>query len=218
MTDAPSFTEMRHSMVASQLRTTAVNDQRVVEAMATVPRERFVPGDALTNAYRDTPVPLGHGRAMNTPLAVGRLLTAAEVVPEDRVLLIGAATGYSAALLAAMGAVVTAVEEHPALVEMAREALEGVAGVTLVEAPLTAGAPDGAPYDLLVVDGAVERVPAALVEQLRPEGRIVAGLIERGVRRLASGRRSVGGAGLLAFADCDCVVLPGFEHPAAFRF
>ncbi len=87
MTDAPSFTEMRHSMVASQLRTTGVNDQRVVEAMATVPRERFVPGDAQTNAYRDTPVPLGHGRALNPPLAIGRLLTAAEVMRDDRVLL-----------------------------------------------------------------------------------------------------------------------------------
>jgi len=205
-------------MVASQLRTTAVSDTRVVAAMAIVPRERFVPAPATAIAYRDTPVPLGHGRFLNTPLSTGRLLTQAALIREDRVLLIGAATGYTAAVLAQMGMTVTAVESHPALAAAARDALAGIYGVELVEGPLPAGAADREPFDVLVVDGAVEELPAALVEQVRPEGRIVTGLLENGVTRLAAGRRSARGAGLAPFADHECVGLPGFARPPVFRF
>jgi len=219
---APNFIAMRQAMVSSQLRTTAVTDPRVVAAMATVPREAFVPagpgsaGGAI--AYRDTPVPLGHGRFLNTPLSTGRLLTEAALIRDDRVLLIGAATGYTAAVLATIGATVTAVEVHPDLAAAARTALAGTYGVELVEGPLPAGAPDLAPFDVLVVDGAVEDLPATLVAQVRPEGRIVTGLVENGVTRLAAGRRSAHGAGLAPFADHECVVLPGFARPPSFRF
>jgi protein-L-isoaspartate(D-aspartate) O-methyltransferase len=210
------FTAMRHAMVASQLRTTSVDDARVVTAMATVPREDFVPAAAQGLAYRDTAIPLGQGRWLNPPMATGRLLTEAEILPEDRVLLIGAATGYAAAILVALEARVTAVEHAPALAAAARTALAGKAEV--VEAPLAAGHPADAPYDVLVVDGAVEALPDALIGQLRIDGRIVTGLVERGVTRLAAGRRTQGGHGVQPFADADCVVLPGFAAPAAFRF
>jgi protein-L-isoaspartate(D-aspartate) O-methyltransferase len=211
------FTAMRHAMVASQLRTTAVDDARVVATMASVPREDFVPAAARGIAYRDTAVALGRGRWLNTPMATGRLLTEAEIVPEDRVLLIGAATGYAATLLAALGARVVAVECDGGLALLARTALAATT-VEIVEAPLAGGHPAGAPYDVLVIDGAVETLPMALVAQLRVGGRIVTGLAERGVTRLAAGRRTEGGHGVQPFADAECVALPGFAAPAGFRF
>lgn len=209
---------MRAAMVSSQLRTTGVDDVRVVGAMATVAREDFVPDAARRVAYRDTAVPLGRGRYLNPPLATARLVTEAQVMKRDRVLLIGAATGYAAAVLAMLGASVVAVEEDAGLLATAREALDGTEDVELVEAPFAAGHPAGAPYDVLLVDGAVDALPAALLAQLRPGGRIATGLVDRGVTRLASGTRTEGGSGLFAFADAECVVLPGFAPAPGFKF
>ena len=216
--DPPATRDARHAMVSSQLRTNAVSDPRVVAAMASVPREAFLPASAAAIAYRDTAIPLGGGRYANPPMATGRLLTAAELEADDRVLLIGAAGGYTAAVLAAMVGEVVAVESDPALAALARQALGGTPSVTVIEAPLHAGHAADAPYDVLIVDGAVESLPAALAEQLRPGGRAVAGLLERGVFRLAAGRRTAGGFGLQAFADAECALLPGFASPPSFRF
>jgi protein-L-isoaspartate(D-aspartate) O-methyltransferase len=209
---------MRHAMVASQLRTNAVSDQRIVAAMARVPREAFVPEDVQAIAYRDTALPAGDGRTINPPIATGRLLTEAYLLATDRVLLIGAAGGYTAAVLAEVVASVVAVEEDVTLVARARAALAGLASVELVAGPLGEGHAAGGPYDVLVIDGAVEAVPEGLVAQVRPGGRIVSGIVDRGVTRLASGRRTDGGFGLAAFVDSDCVVLPGFAKPQGFRF
>lgn len=212
------MTVMRHAMVASQLRTNAVNDVRVVAAMDSVAREAFLPADAAALAYRDTAVPLGHGRAQNLPIATGRLLTQAELRETDRVLLIGAAGGYTAAVLAQLVASVVAVESDARLADLARGALGDVPHVQLVEGPLEAGHADGAPYDVLFIDGAVEAVPDPLVEQVAIGGRVVAGIVDRGVTRLAAGRRTAGGFGLVDFADTDCVPLPGFARPRTFTF
>src|SRR3569623_724588 len=108
--DITSFEAMRHAMVQCQLRPNAVNDPRVVTAMTIVPREKFVPADVRRLAYRDTAVPIGNGRQMNVPVATGRLLTEAYLLQTDRVLLIGAAGGYTAAVLSALVAEVVAVE------------------------------------------------------------------------------------------------------------
>jgi protein-L-isoaspartate(D-aspartate) O-methyltransferase len=216
--DQADFGKMREAMVASQLRTNAVNDPRVVAAMARVPREEFLPESLRRLAYRDTAVPVAHGRAVNLPIAIGKMLTQAQIGPLDRVLLIGAASGYTAAVVALLANAVVAVESDPALLAIARPALAGYANVELVEGDLAAGHVGGAPYDRLIVDGAVEHLPEALVGQLRPGGRAVTGLIDRGVTRLATGVRSEGGFGLAAFADVDCVVLPGFARPKAFTF
>jgi protein-L-isoaspartate(D-aspartate) O-methyltransferase len=209
---------MRHAMVASQLRTNAVNDPRIVAAMARVPREAFLPAAHRVLAYRDTAVPLGNGRYANVPIATGKLLTEARIRSTDRVLLIGAAGGYTAAVLAEVAAFVVAVESDPALVAIAKVALAPYTNVALVEGPLALGAPDHAPYDVLVIDGAVEHVPEALAAQIAIGGRAVVGLVDRSVTRLAAGSRSEGGFGLLDFADIDCVPLPGFSQPAAFVF
>ncbi|WP_307119220.1 protein-L-isoaspartate O-methyltransferase family protein [Sphingomonas kyeonggiensis] len=216
--EANRFETMRHAMVASQLRTNAVNDTRVVEAMARVPREDFLPEAHRAIAYRDTLLPLAGGRSHNLPLATGRLLTAADVRPTDKVLLIGAAGGYAAALLAGLANAVVALEEEPTLAALSRTTLAPYANVEPVEGPLAAGhAPEG-PYDLIVVDGAVEELPTTLLDQLKPEGRVVTGIVDRGVTRLASGRRTEGGFGLADFADIECAILPGFERLRTFQF
>lgn len=209
---------MRRAMVASQLRPNAVSDERVVAAMDAVPREAFLPGEAASMAYRDVALPVGRGRAQNVPIATGRLLTAAQLRPLDTVLLIGAVGGYTAAVLSRLVQSVVAVECDAALVAFAHTALAGYANVTVVEGPLEAGHAAAAPYDVLIVDGAIERMPDALVEQVAIGGRVASGLVDRGVTRLATGRRSAGGFGLVDFADIDCVVLPGFAQPRSFTF
>jgi len=213
-----NFETTRQAMVASQLRTNAVSDSRVVAAMAVVPRERFLPDTAGSLAYRDTIVPIGRGRTANLPMATGRLLTEAYLRASDRVLLIGAAGGYTAAVLAELVAHVVAVESDPGLAAWAREALAGRASVELIEGPLAEGHAAGAPYDVLVIDGAIEQLPEALAAQVAVGGRIVTGLVDRGVTRLASGGRAAGGVGLADFADTECAVLPGFAAPARFKF
>lgn len=221
MTDSiptrPDFDAMRHAMVVSQLRTSAVSDVRVVSAMGEVPREVFVPPAQAEVAYRDAPLPLSGDRAINPPLITGRLLTAAEVQPTDRVLLVGAAMGYAAAVLARLAGSVVALEEDAALAAAARDAIAD-ATVEVVEGPLDAGWAQGAPYDVIVIDGAVESVPDAIVTQLAPGGRLTTGIVDRGVTRLALGRRTEGGFGLVDFADLGCVELPGFAKPKTFQF
>ncbi|CAA9495367.1 MAG: Protein-L-isoaspartate O-methyltransferase [uncultured Sphingomonadaceae bacterium] len=212
------FEIMRAAMVDSQLRPDAVNDARVVAAMAAVPRERFVPPHLATLAYIDRPLPLGGGRGLSPPVAVGRLLTEAEIEPDDRVLVVGHAGGYSAALLARLAAYVVALEEEPALAEIGRRTLADLANVLPVEGPLAAGHPAGAPYDVILIDGAVEAIPDALVEQLRDGGRLAAAVNEDGVTRLVIGRRAGGGFGYISFADSAAAALPGFRRPRAFVF
>ncbi|ATY31368.1 protein-L-isoaspartate O-methyltransferase family protein [Sphingomonas psychrotolerans] len=216
--EANRFEVMRHAMVASQLRTNAVNDARVVEAMARVSRENFLPAEHRGLAYRDTLLPLAGGRRHNSPLVIGRLLTEAQIRPEDHVLLVGAAGGYAAALLALLAGSVVALEEEDALVGLARGALAGEAKVEVVQGPLPAGWAAGAPYDLIVIDGAVEQLPDALIAQIKPGGRVVTGVVERGVTRLAAGRRSEGGFGLIDFMDIECAELPGFRRLRTFTF
>ncbi|OYY78538.1 MAG: protein-L-isoaspartate O-methyltransferase [Sphingomonas sp. 28-62-20] len=209
---------MRQAMVSNQLRTNSVSDARLVSAMGRVPREAYLPETIAGLAYRDTALPLGAGRAANVLIATGRLLNEAAVSPSDRVLLIGAAGGYTAAVLAEIAAFVVAVECDPALMAIARRALEGNARVQLIDGPLERGYADGAPYDVLVVDGAVPKLPQTLIDQLAIGGRAVSGIIDRGVTRLAMGQRSAGGFGLIDFADIDCVALPGFAVPQDFVF
>lgn len=213
MTDS-NFESMRAAMVASTLRPAAVNDPRVVAAMGAVPRERFVPAARAALAYTDASLPLVPGRELNNPLATGRLLTEARPAPGDRALVVGAATGYSAAVLARIGAVVVALEEDAALAEVA-PAAEGVAWVS---GPLAEGWADGSPYDLILIDGAVEEIPDALIAQLADGGRLASGLVDHGVTRLVIGRKSGAAFGVASVADVAAAVLPGFGRPPAFSF
>ena len=212
-----NFEHMRRAMVASQLRTTGVSDPRVVAAMGAVPRERFVPVDRATTAYADALVPLGGGRDLNTPMSLGRMLTEGRPREEDRALVLGAATGYAAAVLARLVASVVAVEQDPALASAAMSALKGTS-VKLIEGPPAKGYARGAPYDLILIDGAVEFVPDAIVEQLAENGRLVAAILDKGVARISIGRRGGDGFGTVAVADVASAILPGFVRPRTFTF
>lgn len=212
------FAAQRQAMVVSQLRPNAVTDAGVLDAMGMVARERFLPPALTPVAYIDAALPLGGGRVANPPIATGRLLTMAAPRAGERALVVGAAGGYAAALLAAIGVKVVALESDAALVALARAALGDQAEITLVEAPLAEGHAAGAPYDLIYIDGAVEDVPPALVDQLAVGGRLASGIVDRGVTRLCLGRRTAGGFGLNDFADLEAAVLPGFARPKAFTF
>jgi protein-L-isoaspartate(D-aspartate) O-methyltransferase len=209
------FQTLRRAMVSNQLRTNKVTDAAVLAAMGEVPRELFVAEGLGGVAYRDTIVPLGRGRGLNPPIATGRLLDAAKPMAGERALVVGAGTGYVAALLAAMGCIVTALEEDADLVARAKA---GPAGAMIVEGPLAAGWPGAAPYDLIYVDGCVEAIPPALVDQLAENGRFLAGVMDHGVCRLVTGRRAGTGFGTYAFADVEAAPLPGFAPAPAFTF
>ncbi|GAO80373.1 MULTISPECIES: protein-L-isoaspartate O-methyltransferase [unclassified Sphingopyxis] len=209
--------EMRAAMVDSQLRTNDVIDPAVVGAMAAAPREAHVPPALASVAYMDRAIALGDGRALNAPLVTGRMLVAAAVRPGQRVLLIGSATGYTARLLALLGAEVHAVEEQDALMAAAQAAVASD-GIHWVAGPLAAGAPDAAPFDRIIVEGAIETLPDALVAQLADGGRLIAARREGAVTRLVEGVKAGGTVALRSFADMDVVPLPGFAAPTGFQF
>jgi protein-L-isoaspartate(D-aspartate) O-methyltransferase len=212
-----NFEHMRRAMVASTLRTTGVNDPRVLAAIGAVPRERFVPAGLVSAAYADMLVPLGNGRELNSPMALGRMLNEAGPQEGERALVIGAASGYAAAVLDRMVGSVVAIEEDPALIGIAQKALSGTR-VQLFETRLTRGYPEGGPYDLILIDGAVEFVPQAIVEQLADGGRLVTGLLDQGVTRIAIGRRAGEAFGIAPMADSASTIIPGFVRPKAFSF
>ena len=212
-----NFEHMRRAMIANLLRTTGTNDPRVLAAIGEVPRERFVPQSRIALAYADALVPLTADRQLNNPMALGRLLTEAAPRKGERALVIGAATGYAAAILTRLVGPVVAVEEDAELAAFGRSALADYP-VTLIEGPLHLGHAAGGPYDLILIDGAVEFVPDALVAQLADLGRLVSGTIDRGVTRLSIGRKSGDAFGMAAFSDAAVAVLPGFARPKAFTF
>lgn len=209
--------DMRGAMIDSQLRTNDVIDPAVVGAMAAVPREAYVPAQFASIAYMDRPVALGHGRTLSAPLVTGRLLVAAAIRPGQRVLLVGSATGYTAALLAILGAEVHALEEQPDLMAQAR-ATTTDAAIRWIEGPLAAGAPKGAPYDRIIIDGAIDQLPDQLAVQLADGGRLVCAKRDGAVTRLVQGVKAGGSIALRSFADMDVALLPGFSAPEGFRF
>jgi protein-L-isoaspartate(D-aspartate) O-methyltransferase len=212
-----NFDGMRRAMVASQLRTTGVNNPRVLAAMGAVARERFVPDAYMSAAYADLLVPLDGGRRMNAPMSLGRMLSEANLRGHERALVIGAATGYGAAVLARLAGSVVALEEDAGLAAFARERLAGT-GVTLVEGPLNEGWAEGAPYDFILVDGAVEVVPQVIVDQVADGGELAVAVLEGGVAQLSVGRVIGGALGMNAYADAASAALPGFEKPRGFDF
>lgn len=214
----PDFQAMRRAMVESQLRTNAVNDPRVTAAIEAVAREEFVPAERRTTAYIDRAVPLSGGRAMNPPLATARLIVEAGIGPSDKVLVVGAASGYAAAIVAGLAGSVVALESDAGLVAAAKVQLKGLANVTVASGDLTKGAAKGGPYDVILIDGAVEDVPESLSRQLAEGGRLAAGIVENGVTRLAIGYKSGDVIGYDRIMDAEAVVLPGFAKPRGFAF
>jgi protein-L-isoaspartate(D-aspartate) O-methyltransferase len=209
----PDYSAARAVMVDSQLRPQGVSDPAVLLAMATVPREKFVPDHSRPLAYVDRAVAIGPGRFLVAPAVLGRLLTQMALERGQRALVVGAGSGYSAALLDAMGLEVVAVESAPDLAGKARQL-----GMEVIEGPLEAGHRSGAPYDQVLIDGAVQLIPDAIIAQLADGGRLGAALLDRGVTRLIVGRKSGGAFGYLSIGDAGVPALPGFTRPKAFTF
>lgn len=185
----------RRAMIDSQLRTSGVNDPAVLEAFARVPREDHVPAAARAHAYIDRAIPLGDGHALAAPLFHGRMLVEAGLQAADTVLVVSGGSGYLAALLDGLVAKVT----------------------TISAADAAAGKAKGA-YSLVLIDGAIEVLPDALATRLEDAGRLVTGLVERGVTRLATGRKAAGAAALLPLAEMGIPVLAEFAAPKRWSF
>jgi protein-L-isoaspartate(D-aspartate) O-methyltransferase len=209
----PDFAAAREAMVESQLRPQGVTDPAVLQAMGSIPRERFLPRHTQPLAYVDRAVAMGDGRFLAAPSVLGQLLT--QMMPErgQRALVIGAGTGYSAAILEAIGLDVVALESSPELAATAREL-----GVNVVEGLLEAGYRKGAPYDQILIDGAVEYIPDPIIGQLADGGRLGTAIVDRGVSRLVIGRKGGGAFGYLSVSDAGVPALPGFARARAFTF
>ena len=187
------FAEARAAMVESQLRPQGIADPIVLDAMAAVPRERFVPESSWPLAYSDRSIKLGEGRFLMAPAALGLLLQALEPRAGERALVVGTGTGYAAEVLRSMG-------------------------VEASEAELDSTSKGGSAFDIIFVDGAIEEVPDLLVAKLAVGGRLATAVIDRGVTRLVVGTKSAGGFGLRSIGDASVPPLPGFERPPAFVF
>ena len=210
----------RKMMVDSQLRPNKVTDPRVIAAMRSVPRENFLPEALQARAYADKPVLLGGGRALPEPMVLARMIQLADLHVGESVLVVGAGTGYSAAVLAEVGAKVTALEDDPTLLAIARPALAAVApSVAIVAGALAQGCAASGPYDCIFIDGAVEELPRAIVAQLRPTGRLV--MVRTAGDRVGQaviGRVSTSGLAFQPAFDCAAPRLPAFLKAPAFDF
>ena len=182
----------RRAMIDSQLRPSGVNDPQVLARFADVARENFVPAASRTVAYMDRAVPLGNGRVLAPPLSHGQMLVEAKPTSADRALVVDGGTGYLAALLKPM-----------------------VASLDVV-AP--GDKPRGKDYTLLLIDGAVEELPAALTAALAEDARVVTGLMARGVSRLATGRKAAGTVGFLTLGEADFAPLAAYARPRQWSF
>jgi protein-L-isoaspartate(D-aspartate) O-methyltransferase len=218
MTD---YAEARLAMVESQLRTNKVTDRTLLEAFLAVPRERFVPAHLRGAAYVDANLPLGGGRYMMEPMALARLIQLAEISREDSVLEIGCGTGYGTALLARLARIVVGVESETELARQAVARLRELAidNATVIEAPLAAGYPGRAPYRVILCQGAVARIPAAIAQQLAEGGRLIAVVQEGSGPGRATVMMSAGG--VLSHRpsfDAAAPPLPGFQAEPSFVF
>jgi protein-L-isoaspartate(D-aspartate) O-methyltransferase len=216
-----SFDAARIRMIESQLRPNKVADEQVLRAFASIRRELFVPEHLRRVAYIDEDLPLGGGRYLMEPMVAARLLQAAEVVPTDTALVVGAGSGYEAAITGALARNVVALEEDPDLSRRARAALvdHAIAVVNVVEGPLRDGYRARAPYDVILFGGAIVEVPTEIASQLTEGGRLLAVVRpENAVGRATLTTRTGGVLARRVIFDAATPVLPGFSPKPAFVF
>jgi protein-L-isoaspartate(D-aspartate) O-methyltransferase len=210
----------RRLMVDGQVRTADVTDAALLDAMLTIPRERFLPPSLAPLAYQDNDIRIGKGRALLKPMVLAKLIQAAQPRGGDRALDVGCGTGYSTAVLARLAGTVIGLEEDPELARQAKETLAacGVGNAEIVVGSLTAGWPGAAPYDVVLLNGAAEVVPEVFGHQIKRDGRLV-GVCGRvpatkGTIFHVSEGHLVG----RPLFDGAAGLLPGFAAPAAFVF
>jgi protein-L-isoaspartate(D-aspartate) O-methyltransferase len=203
----------RQKMVERQLRGRDIADERVLEAMASVPRELFVPESERRRAYSDAALPIGHGQTISQPYMVARIAEALSLRRAERALDVGTGSGYQAAVLAELGADVLTIERIPELAETARQAL-AAAGYEQVDVRVgdgTLGVPELAPFDAIAVGAAAPAFPQTLYDQLRPRGRLVVPVGGERAQRLELIVRSPEGPAVVHSVPCRFVPLVGEE-------
>jgi len=217
------FAALRQRMVDNQLRPSEVTDHRLIRAFQTVPREIFVEAAEQPFAYADRELLMSSAapeRRMMAPVHLARMIQALALGPAAGAMVVGCGSGYSAAILAQLAGTVVAVEQHESLVALARDRLAavGAANATVAVARLTDGFADGAPYDAILIDGAVEVLPKTLLQQLRPE-KVLAG-IERDERISRATLYSLVGGEVTKWPvfEAWAPLLPGFERRREFVF
>jgi len=208
----------RLHMIDSQIRPSDVTDPQVLAAFGAVAREGYVPRAARALAYADVPVEVAPGRFLLEPRCFAKLLQLAAITPEDRILDVGCATGYSAAVLARLGGKVIALEQDADLLRIASDGLS-LSNVTLVQGALIEGARAEGPFDVIIVEGAIEQVPETLLSQLAEGGRLVAVMNDAGPQGKATlFLKENGGIGRRAVFDAAAPVLAGFKRALGFIF
>lgn len=217
MTD---FNAARIAMVDCQVRPSDVTRYPIIEAMLNVAREEFVPPSLRNVAYAGDHIPLAPGRVVLDPRVMGKMLDLAEIQPSDLVLDIGSGLGYGTALMGHMGEAVVAVEEIEELAcDAARILAEQDAMNVVVETgPLVAGAAAHGPYDVIMIEGAIEALPDAITAQLKQGGRLVTLVHEDGVSQCRMATKSGSGLSWRRAFDATAPVLPGFEAEKSFEF
>lgn len=215
------FVQLRRNMIESQLRPCDVNDVPLLKAMEAVPRELFVPKGREAFAYIDQNIPVSEGsdrRFMLQPMIIGRMIQALELLPGDKVLEIACGLGYASAVMAELGATVVAVESDGALAAAARERLAGWPGAKVLDAPLNQGAPGDAPFDAILINGAIETMPDGLLDQLKDSGRLVAIESGAGSSRVILHTRAGASFGKREILDVSAPVLSAFHRDSTFIF
>jgi len=172
---ADRYSTLRQQMVDSQLRARGIRDERVLAAMARVPRHEFAPEPYRDQAYEDHPLPIAEGQTISQPYIVALMLEALTLLPSDRVLEVGTGSGYVTAILAELAAEVVSIERHSLLADSARAVISGMgyANVTIVTGDGTHGYPQFAPYGAIIVSAAAAEMPKPLIDQLREGGRMI---------------------------------------------
>ncbi len=215
------FAQARSNMIDSQLRTNKVTDTRVLEAFGAVPRERFLPEARAGVAYIDEDLEVAPGRYLMEPMVLARLLQAAQIEPDDIVLDVGCTTGYSSAILARLADTVVALESDPALCQRANETLQdlGIDNAVVVTGELTAGYEKQAPYNVMLLGGAVADLPAAILSQVAEGGRLVTVMASQAhLGQAVLVGRNAGQASRRVLFDAAVPQLPGFVKEPGFVF
>jgi len=213
-----AFAARRMMMVDTQVRPSDVTKLPIIEAMLTIPRERFVPGPMAEAAYVGENLALGGGRVLLDPRTLAKMLDALDIKSTDLVLDLAPATGYSTAVIAHMAQAVVAVESDETLAAEAEAALEsiGASNVAVEIGAPTAGAPAHGPYDAMIVEGGIEVFPPALAEQLKDGGRVVALFMQGALGTVRLGVRHAGGIRWRDSFNAAAPVLEGFAAERSF--